>query len=102
MKEYKVMQASDGKSFWVQEDSERPSFRIILDDEKEANSLKLSLTLGSIQTPLKDMSNYSFKENLDGTMYFSIKSTEPEDDGWDSSCCQSGCPGCPWTIANLG
>lgn len=102
MKEYICLAADDGKSFWVQEDTDKPSFRIILTDEKEAHGLKLSLTLGTIQSPLKEMNNYNFVQNLNGTMYFNIKSTEPDDDGWDSSsCCQSGCPGCPWTEGNL-
>jgi len=90
------------KIFHVQEDCEKTSFRISFMEEVKAHEWMLALRLGTVEVPEKSPESYRFMREEGGILYFQALKTLDIDNDWDpGSCCQSGCPGCPWTEANM-
>jgi hypothetical protein len=98
MTTYNMNFISDKKEYWVSE-SKDSKFAVVFKDKSKAHQYKLSLTLGSATGPWESVEGHELIKSLDGIMLYQIKDHEQKSDWKDESCCQSGCPGCPWTLA---
>lgn len=80
-----------------------PSHGIICENEAMAHEYKLALGLGTHPDPDKSPESYESiaKEGIDFPVYQIIQRRDLTLDEPDSSCCESGCPGCPWTLEQL-
>lgn len=80
-----------------------PSHGIICEDEAKAHEYKLALGLGTFADPEKAPENYQVVENdkIPFPLFVIITERDSSIDEADSSCCQSGCPGCPWTLEQI-
>jgi hypothetical protein len=82
---------------------EAPSHGIICENEAMAHEYKLALGLGTHPDPDKSPSSYNpipFEE-LPFPLYKIIQERDVTVDEPESNCCESGCPGCPWTLEQL-
>lgn len=102
MREYYIDYNIDLDSYFVKAKNE--SFAIVFSDKNKAHSHMLSLTLQTMSDPLQSPDLYDEFDNEDGLHFYSFKNIENNDDtsDWaDEGCCQSGCPGCPWTLSQI-
>jgi hypothetical protein len=82
----------------------KPEHLILCLDAKDAHSLKLALGLGTQPDPSKKPHYYQLlPESFNGAPVYKVIKREEVQENWtDPGCCESGCPGCPWTLKNLG
>jgi len=85
---------------------ETPSHGILCSDVAQAHEYKLALGLGTHPDPEKAPGNYD-KAASDIQSQFpypifviGIKRDSSIDED-NSGCCESGCPGCPWTLEQI-
>ncbi len=89
------------KLFHVEEE-QNSDYRISFVDEDKAHQWMLALRLGNALPPKQAPQSYRFLREDEGLKYFQALEDLDVNSDWDpGSCCQSGCPGCPWTKANL-
>ena len=97
MKTYNMNFISDKKEYWVSE--EQSNFIVVFTDKSKAHQFKLALALGTSVGPWDSVENYTLVSSREGSYFYKVGIQE-SDPGWkEESCCQSGCPGCEWTIA---
>lgn len=89
---------SDKKEYWISE-SKDSSFVVVFKNKSEAHQYKLSLSLGSSIGPWDSVEGHELIKSEDGIMQYQIAEVETKSDWKDESCCQSGCPGCSWTLS---
>lgn len=80
-----------------------PSHGILCEDEAMAHEYKLALALGTHPDPDKAPDFYEAisHDSLHFPLFKIIKGRDVSVDEPASNCCESGCPGCPWTLEQL-
>ncbi|WP_157868281.1 hypothetical protein [Halobacteriovorax marinus] len=90
---------TDEKEYWITSISNENHI-VIFKDKEQAHSYKLSLLLGTISPPWEAPLDYTFIRDHEGKSFYHVKEDREENNEWkEEACCQSGCPGCPWTIS---
>ncbi len=90
---------ADKLEYWVTQ-SEKQDYVVVFSEKSEAHQYKLSLTLGSVHGPWDAPRDFDLLRNDQGVCFVKTREIKKADDDWrDDACCQSGCPGCPWTEA---
>ena len=89
---------SDKKEYWVSDSSES-NFVVVFKDKSKAHQYKLSLSLGSVIGPWDSVEGHELMKSQDGKLLYQLVENQVKSDWKDESCCQSGCPGCPWTLS---
>jgi hypothetical protein len=98
MKTYNMNFIADKKEYWVSS-AEKANFIVVFQDKSSAHQYKLSLTLGSTIGPWDSVENYTLISSKENQFFYQIEEIRNSSEWKDEACCQSGCPGCPWTIA---
>lgn len=90
---------TDEKEYWITSISNEKHI-IVFDNKDDAHQFKLSLLLGTIDPPWESPMDYTLIKDQDDKSFYKVNENIDKKDDWkDEACCQSGCPGCPWTIA---
>jgi hypothetical protein len=93
MREYKII-TLDNKNYLSCSEH-----RIVFDQYETAHKYWLALGLGTHPCPDKCPSYYlKLPHNGPSITYKVIKELAPQEDWAEESCCQSGCPNCPWAF----
>lgn len=105
MREYRLDESEKDQNnyYLVPLGETKPNHVILFKDRDKAHKFRLALGLGTHPDPEKSPDSYSFGSRY----YLGSKIFEPSDelntveDEFDPGCCQSGCPGCPWTLEQI-
>ncbi|WP_127714328.1 hypothetical protein [Halobacteriovorax sp. HLS] len=98
MNTYNMNYIADKNEYWVS-CVQKQQYIVIFTDKSSAHQYKLALVLGNTLGPWDELENYELISSNDGKFYYKIKVVKQNDDWKDEACCQSGCPGCPWTLS---
>jgi len=101
MSEYKLIELHDKENCLLQALTSG-KYYIFCNDKQEAHTFKLSLMLETLANPIEAPELYDLYEvkgyqNVHRPKSLAFADDEAED---INSCCQSGCPGCPYYKAN--
>ncbi len=102
MKEYSLI--IEGDTYYLLPlGEEKPSYAIKFNSKEMAHEYKLALALGTYPTRKKSPKSYeACAENYNNIpTYITTGQRDKDADEVDSSCCESGCPGCPWTLEQI-
>ncbi len=98
MNTYNMDFYTDKNEYWVScEQNEQ--YIVIFKDKSSAHQYKLALVLGNAKGPWEDLESYELISSRDNKFFYQVNTIKQNDDWKDEACCQSGCPGCPWTLA---
>lgn len=101
MREYKLIERD---YFYLVPLGESPPGHVIrFADKTKAHEYRLALGLGTHTDPDKTPENYRLMPEKYGQAPIyevSVERAIPDEER-DPGCCQSGCPGCPWTLEQI-
>lgn len=106
MKEY-VLIVDDGDQeefFYLLPQLENtPSYALQFKKREQAHEYKLALALGTYPTLKNSPNSYEFIGELyQGVPTYKVTGQRDKThDEAEPDCCQSGCPGCPWTLEQI-
>jgi hypothetical protein len=106
MREYKLIHDQiDGVAviYLIPSGESPPSHAIRFESKEKAHEYKLALGLGTHPDPQRKTEAYTLlKETYAGNpVYEILEARSTVDEVRDPGCCESGCPGCPWTLEQI-